>query len=565
MIRLILLCTLLMSAISSAAHGMNLIGQATDGIQISRLSNGQTAIVFEPGTPVGISSSWRLNQPLEVGWHTVEFQFSQESDSRKLVDFQCLDASGNPILSLNLYHLPSTTGSEPISRIGIHLPAAATTIRWRKNQSRSMRSAPLIGLSLKPGRPTQKSCLMEAIALTAQNGKFTLPDNLGGGHMRLVTPVPAPVRWIGNDAKSFTSPAASETAVFLAAKLAGLETSEPELKSALLERRFESPCPIGTNALPPTLMPWHGPGKIRQTIEITGSGLRPNDTALADFPGGASMAAVQSWDDGIPQDLRAAQLLQRHGWRATFFFNHHSPMVNQWQSLEDLGMEVGSHSWSHPFYPLQSPRRCRDESVMMRKFLESKVGHPVISFAYPFNYAPAYDADGDYVLRAQHDAGYLGCRSTMNGPMSLDEPGNPFILKPNAHFLAGKYQLEAEWQRAATVKRGVWYVWGHTYEIASEKDWQAFEALLSHFGRRPGVWYASQGDLMIWKHLRDATRLEVTGDSEQMTIQLESLPLHPWWANRVPMTLQVPGTIHTASLNGKPVPVANGILSLPNP
>jgi hypothetical protein len=275
------------------------------------------------------------------------------------------------------------------------------------------------------------------------------------------------------------------------------------------------------------------------------------------------MAAVLSWDDGIPQDKRAAELMHRHGWRASFFFNHHSPMVGRWKALEDLGMEVGSHSWSHPFYPLQSPQRCRDESVMMRRFLESKVNHPVISFAYPFNYGAAFDADGDYVLRAQQEAGYLSCRSTMNGPLALDAPGDPLVMRTDGHFLMGQEKIEAAWQLAAAKSRGIFYIWGHTYEIVKDEDWKSFEDLLRKYGKRPEAWYASQGDLMVWKLLREQSRVSATGDATRMKVVIDTPDLHPWWAARVPLAVHLGGSGLHAESGGVSLQVIRGEVRIP--
>jgi hypothetical protein len=222
-------------------------------------------------------------------------------------------------------------------------------------------------------------------------------------------------------------------------------------------------------------------------------------------------------------------------------------MVERWKELEDLGMEVASHSWSHPFYPLQSPSRCLDESILMRRFLESKVGHPVISFAYPYNYGAAYDSRGDYVLRANRDSGYLSGRSTMNGPLSLESLGEPLAMKTDAHFLTGHDRISSSWKRAAETTGGIFYIWGHTYEIVSETDWTAFETMLKEYSRHPEAWYASQGDLMVWKHLRDHTKLSASGNSNELVIQLDAPSIHPWWAARVPIAITVAGKMTRAT------------------
>ena len=135
-------------------------------------------------------------------------------------------------------------------------------------------------------------------------------------------------------------------------------------------------------------------------------------------------------------------------------------------------------------------------------------------------------------------------------------------MKPSAHFLAGRDRIEAEWQRAATATRGVFYLWGHTYEMPKEADWAAFEDLLRRYGRRPGVWYAAQGDLMAWKLLRDGARVTASGDAQRLTVHVDAPALHPWWSARVPLAIRVPGKVTRATADGELVPVVDGEVQL---
>jgi peptidoglycan/xylan/chitin deacetylase (PgdA/CDA1 family) len=520
------------------------------------LPDGRPVIAFDANAPNGASASWKLESPMRAGWHTVEFGFGSENQTRKLVQFECLDAKGEAILSVNLYHAPSRSGTGDTCVMGVYLTKEAKTVRWRKNQQRAMKSAPLVRLRIHQDRPS--SAFMEAVALQQSGDSFLFPTDLGGGHLRAVSSKPVALRWQQAGGRSFETPSGNETTAWLDGDLTGLRCPVGDPGISHLERRFESTSPVDPSGLDRPLIPLLSGGRSRHVIEVRGTDLDPAKVGPADFPGGAKMAAVLSWDDGIPQDQRAAELIHRHGWRASFFFNHHSPMVGRWKELEDLGMEVGSHSWSHPFYPLQSPQRCRDESVMMRRFLESKVKHPVISFAYPFNYGAAFDADGDYVLRAQRDAGYLSCRSTMNGPLALDGLGDPLAMRTNGHFLMGREKIDAAWKQAADTKHGVFYIWGHTYEIVKDEDWKSFEDLLRTHGRRPEAWYASQGDLMVWKILREQTHVTAEGDAGRLKIMIDAPAIHPWWAARVPLAIQVSGNGIHAQCDGATLPVTGG-------
>lgn len=531
---------------------------AAEGFGRITLPDGRPAIQFEAAAPMDTAAKWNLPAPLEPGWYSVELGWGPDANTRKLVSMEWLDAAGNPVLSVDLYNAPGSKAQAASPVMGVFLSRPAVAVRWRKNQTRAVLSTPIASLSIKPGRPAAGSAFLEAVETPVVSGIAQFPKDLGGGLLRAVSLSPLVLKWTLANGKSFATPAATATSVFLDGNLSGLSADGSVNGSLCLEHRFESKSPVDDRLLSHPVIPLVGPGKQVLTIDVRGTGLDGRTATLADFPGGARMAAVQSWDDGIPNDKRLAELLRKTGWRASFFFNRNSPMLERWKELEDLEMEVGSHSWSHPFYWLQTPRRCREESLGMRLLLESKTGHPVISFAYPFNYGAAYDALGDYVLRAQEEAGYLSGRSTNVGVLSLDDLGNPLTMKTDGHFLLPRDRIEAAWNGAAATKRGVFYMWGHSYELPKETDWAAFEDLLGKFGRRPEAWYASQGDLLVWKWLRANVSLSATGDSTHAVIRLEREALHPWWAARVPVAIQMPGQITQATANGKALPVVNG-------
>ena len=78
-----------------------------------------------------------------------------------------------------------------------------------------------------------------------------------------------------------------------------------------------------------------------------------------------------SWDDGHPLDLRVAELLARYGLTGTFYVplncSHRQVMdKQQLLALRELGMEVGSHTMTHP----QLTKITRESA--MRELTESK-------------------------------------------------------------------------------------------------------------------------------------------------------------------------------------------------
>lgn len=271
-----------------------------------------------------------------------------------------------------------------------------------------------------------------------------------------------------------------------------------------------------------------------------------NAVSLPLLPAGARMAVVTSWDDGAANDQRCAAALEKHGFRGTFFLMQNKASDKAFLAdLESRGMEIASHSLNHPHAWTIAPDLWAAECLQMRLRLEAALGHPVISFAYPYGYVQAYDQDGDYVLRGVREAGYLSGRSTRNGGESITGYAEPLALVTDAHFLARADRIEQAWQRASTQPGGVFYLWGHSYEIRNDADWGKFDAQLARYGRQPGAWYATQGQLFLWRWLRDNVRIENPEKPHdgQVRVTLNWPKLDPWLARQVPFTLQVPSGV----------------------
>jgi len=241
--------------------------------------------------------------------------------------------------------------------------------------------------------------------------------------------------------------------------------------------------------------------------------------------------------------------------------NNHSQMIPHLAELEALGMEVGSHSWSHPRYNLSGYARCLAESVQMRKKLEAQIGHPASSFAYPYGYQPAYDEHGDYVVRSLEAAGYWFGRTTAGGSNRIDSINKPLTLSVDSHFKAGGPQLTAKFDQLAKQEGTVFHVWGHSFEFAGTGN-ATLEGILTGLGDRPDVWYTTGGEIFVWRWMRQNT---VFGPAVKVSDGLSFTVIRPWlppFLRTVPLAVRVPEGIREVSWNGKRQPVKNGLVDL---
>ena len=137
-----------------------------------------------------------------------------------------------------------------------------------------------------------------------------------------------------------------------------------------------------------------------------------------------------TFDDGSETIYTTAlPIMQRYGFTGVSYIvynyvgitNYMNP--DQLRALHAAGWEIGSHSLSHKDLTLR-PDRQEDEIVQSRRQLESLLGVPVLSFAYPFG---AYNSDS---LHYVHFADYIAAMGL--GNESLQGNKNLFYLSRQA-------------------------------------------------------------------------------------------------------------------------------------
>lgn len=125
---------------------------------------------------------------------------------------------------------------------------------------------------------------------------------------------------------------------------------------------------------------------------------------------------VLSFDDGYrSMYINALPILREFGFVATLFLytakidtepGLTSDMVRE---LSGAGIEIGSHTVTHPDMTLISSKRLTTELKQSKSILEKLTGKPVVSFCYPAG------RNNALVRRAVQQTGYLGAVTTKYG------------------------------------------------------------------------------------------------------------------------------------------------------
>jgi peptidoglycan/xylan/chitin deacetylase (PgdA/CDA1 family) len=200
---------------------------------------------------------------------------------------------------------------------------------------------------------------------------------------------------------------------------------------------------------------------------------------------------VQCWDDGVTADVRLTDILRRHGARATFNLNaglhgaRRKPSFSYqgtevvrlaWDEMREAyaGFTIANHSLTHPRLEQLTPEAVRHEIVAGRDRLQQFFGQPVRGFVYPFG---TYN---DSVKNAVREAGHVYARTAGSADHPFP-PQDPMAFHPTCHFLAPDF-----WERYERAREhGVFYFWGHAYEMTTEAMWTAFEATIAAISADP--------------------------------------------------------------------------------
>lgn len=217
------------------------------------------------------------------------------------------------------------------------------------------------------------------------------------------------------------------------------------------------------------------------------------------------LRVVQCWDDGVEDDIRLGEILRKHGARASFNLNpglHGEERGNEWRyqgtkpvrklALRELvdayaGFTIANHSMTHPHATRIPLERWRAEVVDARARLQDWFGQPVEGFVYPYGDFNAATAE------VVHEAGHVYARATGSATPCLPVE-DLMVLRPDCHALAEDFWMRYE--QAKATPAGVFYFWGHSYELVTGEQWRGFDEKIARIAADPDACWADLVDVV---------------------------------------------------------------------
>lgn len=226
---------------------------------------------------------------------------------------------------------------------------------------------------------------------------------------------------------------------------------------------------------------------------------------------GKKKAVTFSYDDGVTQDLKLIEILNRYGMKATFnlnsgglgsrFSNHIEGVLVYRDKVfaHDVkeiysGHEVASHTLNHP-----DLTKLPEEDIVYqieedRKRLSELVDYEIVGFAYPCG-----DVDErvvrvikektgiKYARRVELTENYLPQNDLYNMKFTTRNFGDNFL------------RLAREFVELKTDEPRIFSVWGHAYEFDWKKNWQVFEEFCKIISGHDDIFYGTNSEVFLGK------------------------------------------------------------------
>lgn len=222
---------------------------------------------------------------------------------------------------------------------------------------------------------------------------------------------------------------------------------------------------------------------------------------------GKRKALTFSYDDGVQQDKRLIEILDRFQMKGTF--NISSALLkegggwNEWQrglrvSYIDASEvpavyrdhEVAVHTAHHLDLRELDAAALQAEIAGDKQALEALIGREVVGMAYP------YGAYNDAVIAAARDAGIVYSR-TIEDSGCFDLPAEPLAWGHTCHHNDERlFELAEQFLALTPDTPQVFTVWGHSYEFDVNENWERIEAFCRRMAHRDDIAYVTNREAL---------------------------------------------------------------------
>ena len=219
-----------------------------------------------------------------------------------------------------------------------------------------------------------------------------------------------------------------------------------------------------------------------------------------------------SFDDGVTQDARLIELMNRYGLKGTFNLNsgllgredyivrqgrkisHKKVRVEEVKCLY-AGHEVAVHTLTHPDLTIMTDDEIVRQTEQDRKALSALVGYEVIGMSYTGggkNYSERV------VERIRTSTGIRYARTIEH---SYDFRKNSDLLQVQPTARCSDFEtllpLAESFLSRQTDESALLYIWGHSFDFDVDESWNVLEDFFSMIAHKDDIWYCTNREALL--------------------------------------------------------------------
>ena len=231
---------------------------------------------------------------------------------------------------------------------------------------------------------------------------------------------------------------------------------------------------------------------------------------------GKLKAVTFSFDDGVTQDVKMIELLDKYGLKATFNLNSgtlgcpntkynsdgsvaytaNRVEANKIKSIY-AGHEVASPTLVHPNLTQLEDSAVTYQMETDRQVLSELCGYDVVGFAYPCGGVN----NDDRVAEIIKNTTGLKYGRTNGQSYNFELPENRLRFTATMHFYNSEDLMNygKKFIELSTDTPKVFSVWGHTFELdtAGDINWEKFEEFCKLISGRDDIFYGTNKEVLL--------------------------------------------------------------------
>ena len=224
-------------------------------------------------------------------------------------------------------------------------------------------------------------------------------------------------------------------------------------------------------------------------------------------------AITFSYDDGVTQDIRLIELLNKYGLKCTFNLNSEllskkGMLIREGQRIshykvhpEDVkdiydGHEVAVHTLTHPNLTQRDDAEVIRQVETDRLNLSRLVGYEVVGMAYPCGGVNNDDRVAELIKK---NTGVRYSR-TITTTGSFDLQDNLYRFNPTAFHLDFDelMRLGTSFIELKPETPKIFYIWGHSYEMDYGADyWVKLEEFFKLISNKDDIFYGTNKEVLL--------------------------------------------------------------------